>query len=390
MILTAALALAVGACGTAPLERRSTFAVEGLPRVDVTILAAPGHARDGDRYEQAAFTTLKVLGTWLAPFPDATVSVTADPTPWWSAPAAMAPEYAVARPLSRTYWERVVDTRELPAWFVDGLVEYSARRAVSRIVDERYLAVYRSRAEMRFFGGFVPYALRVQFRVEDEGDPVDAYRIDPRAASGKPLAAKVLLTLGTLERWIGRPVFDAILAEFASTPSGTRPTLDDFARLASRVSGQDLSWLFNGTLKSTGIFDYGIEGIDTRPAPDGAFRTTVDVGRFGDAVFSGATDDAASPFEHGRGITVQTTFEDGSVVRDTWDGRARQKTFEYRSRSRARSAEVDPDRVLLLDLDRSNNGATLDPGPARTAATRWAARWMVWLEDALLTYGSLT
>ena len=36
------------------------------------------------------------------------------------------------------------------------------------------------------------------------------------------------------------------------------------------------------------------------------------------------------------------------------------------------------------------NGATLDAGPARTAATRWAARWMVWLEDALLTYGSLT
>ena len=49
-----------------------------------------------------------------------------------------------------------------------------------------------------------------------------------------------------------------------------------------------------------------------------------------------------------------------------------------------------PDRVLLLDLNRGNNGVTLDSGPARTAATRWAARWMIWLEDALLTYVAFT
>jgi hypothetical protein len=54
------------------------------------------------------------------------------------------------------------------------------------------------------------------------------------------------------------------------------------------------------------------------------------------------------------------------------------------------SAEVDPDRVLLLDLNRSNNGVTLDSGVARTAATRWAARWMIWMEDALLTCVAFT
>jgi len=116
----------------------------------------------------------------------------------------------------------------------------------------------------------------------------------------------------------------------------------------------------------------------------------VAVERFGDGIFSGANGGSDGLFEHGRGVVFVTTFADGESVRDAWDGRGSGRVFEYRSRSRAVSAEVDPDRVLLLDLNRANNGVTLDSGPARTAATRWAARWMIWLEDQLLTYVAFT
>ena len=92
----------------------------------------------------------------------------------------------------------------------------------------------------------------------------------------------------------------------------------------------------------------------------------------------------------GRGLALVTTFADGESVRDTVDGRRAGQTFEYRSPSRAVSAEVDPDRVLLLDVHHGNNGVTLDTGPAHTAAMRWTARWMIWLEDALLTYVAFT
>jgi hypothetical protein len=50
------------------------------------------------------------------------------------------------------------------------------------------------------------------------------------------------------------------------------------------------------------------------------------------------------------------------------------------------SAEVDPDRVLLLDLNVTNNSRTLAPRH-REAATKWAAIWLVWLQDLLMTYG---
>lgn len=386
LLVAGMLALAATACGATATEVRGVFAAAGLPRVNVTI-ALPRDHSDPDRYLYAALTTLKVLGQWLGPFPDSTLTVKAAPTPWWSSPTAMAPELVVARAVSRRYWERAIDTRMLPQWFVGGLSEYCARRAVSAIVDEQYGAIYRSRAEGRYFGGFVPRDLRVPLRVEDEGDPVDDYRARPSAADTRALEAKTLLALGTLERWVGRPTFDAVLSEFVR--AGGQPTLDRFGQLASRVSGQDLTWFFDQTLKD-GVFDYGVSSLSSRAQPDGSYRTMVTVQRFGDGIFSGPGDASDGTFERGRAIIVETIFSDGEIVRDTWDGRSREKAFEYRSQSPAVSSQVDPDRVLLLDLNRSNNGVTLDRRAAGTAATRWAARWMIWMEDALLTCVAFT
>ena len=110
--------------------------------------------------------------------------------------------------------------------------------------------------------------------------------------------------------------------------------------------------------------------------------------RFGDAQFTGASAAPIGPFESGRGITLRVTFEDGQQRTDYWDGRNREKTFHYRSPARAVSAAVDPDRTLLLDLKQTNNSMTLDPR-ASVAASRWAARWLAWLENALLNYAAL-
>lgn len=378
LFAAACLLSAFTACGATPTEVRGTFV--GRRPVTLTIIVPAEQQSESDRYVYAALTTLKIFDAWLPPFADATLAVAPDGARWWSADAAMTPEYAVARAVSRHYWERALDTRNLPPWFVDGLVEYCARRAVSKIVDERYLAVYRSRAEARYFGGFVPRDLRVPLRVEDQGDPVPEYRLRPRDHDAPVLEAKALLALGTLERWVGRPTFDAIVADLAR--KGGQPSLETVAQLAGRVSGQDLTWLFDQTFTSGGVIDYGLTSLSSEPQPDGWYKTTATAQRFGDGVFTGG---------RGRGgVVVETTFADGETVRDEWDGRDTTTTFEYRSRARAVSTVVDPDRVVLLDMNRANNGATLDPQPARTAASRWAARWMIWLEDALLTYVAFT
>ena len=69
-----------------------------------------------------------------------------------------------------------------------------------------------------------------------------------------------------------------------------------------------------------------------------------------------------------------------------WDGRERWKMFESDRLSRAVSVEVDARRVLVLDVNRTNNSAAIEPAGPR-AARKWSIAWMVWLQDQLLTYG---
>jgi hypothetical protein len=46
---------------------------------------------------------------------------------------------------------------------------------------------------------------------------------------------------------------------------------------------------------------------------------------------------------------------------------------------------VDPARVLLLDVNYTNNTLTLKPKAAE-AADRWTLTWVVWLQDLLMNY----
>jgi hypothetical protein len=202
------------------------------------------------------------------------------------------------------------------------------------------------------------------------------------------LAGKTVLALGTLERWLGRPVFDEIVAEFVRASKGRTPQLADFERVASNASGQHLDWFFDQAFRSSGKFDYGVEALVSEPDADGGFVTTVTARKYGEAQFTGASGNRIGGFDNGRGITLHVVFADGQDRTDWWDGRDERRTFRYRSPARAVSATIDPDRVLLLDLDRTNNSRTLTPRTA-DAGTRWASIYLLWLEHLLLSYASL-
>ena len=97
------------------------------------------------------------------------------------------------------------------------------------------------------------------------------------------------------------------------------------------------------------------------------------VRRYGEAIFP---------------VDVRVTFANGEQVDEQWSGRDRWKAYTYDRPSRAVSAQVDPERVLLLDINYTNNSRTLAPrGPE--AATKWSLKWMVWLQDLLLSWASL-
>jgi hypothetical protein len=93
------------------------------------------------------------------------------------------------------------------------------------------------------------------------------------------------------------------------------------------------------------------------------------VNRLGDGVFP---------------IDVRVTFDDGASVVERWDGRDRWHAFHYRRAARVSTVEVDPNRVLLLDVNYTNNSWTARPHAA-AAARKWSLRWLTWLEELLIT-----
>jgi len=406
------VAAATVACGRTSGDATGRFEPPGAPACEIKVLLQPEHRSDGDRYVRAAIASLETLTQWTGPYPGASLtlvdprwhdSAAADPSsivlgrvPWWTSSVSMAPELATARAVAGRVWPESVNTAALPPWFVAGLVEYSARRAVVPIFQGENQPPGFDWLEVRYFGGFIPRFIRFRLMPESDGDPLPAYRANPRADvrsaraadDTRILEAKAVMTLGTLERWLGQPAFDAFLSVFVDRSRATRPTLDDFMRVASDSTGQDLTWLLRTSLSGSAIFDYSVGDLSSEPSSRGGFDTTIVVERVGDAVFSGTSAPRVGPFESGRGLTVAVGFEDGSRVVDAWDGRDRHKTLTYHSAARAVSAEVDPDRVVLLDVKRTNNGMTLR-SRAGAAAAAWSTRWLLWFEDLILTWGSL-
>ena len=47
---------------------------------------------------------------------------------------------------------------------------------------------------------------------------------------------------------------------------------------------------------------------------------------------------------------------------------------------------VDPDRVLVLDLNYTNNSRRME-SQATLPAVKWASKWLFWLQDLLLVFG---
>jgi hypothetical protein len=396
-LTVASVALLAASCGGAAgvppvtpvtVDMHERLDVGDLPAVDVRVRIQLEHRRDAERCLRAAVATLRTCEGWFGPFPHPTLTivdpawratptvtdVTADAvvmlrTPWWTTRTAMAPEIATARAVSRRGWSEALAGSALPASFVDALVEYTARRAVAPLfAQENNSPGYRF-VEERYFGGFVPRFVRLR-RLAETDD-----------------ATTPILALGTLERWLGQPVFDQILTEFVRASRGRAPAMADFERAASEVSGQNLTWFFD-QLRSGSVLDYGVERLASERQNDGSYQTTVVARRYGEGLFTGASAPRAGPFDSGRGVALRVTFADGSGTTDHWDGRDRERVFWYRSPAAAISAEIDPDRVILLDVNRTNNSRTLTPHGA-AVATRWAGRWMIWMQSLMLTYASL-
>ena len=386
------------------LERTARFEPErnaesrgngGLPSVEMRLLLQPEHANQAERHFDAARTALKYYGEWFGPYPYSHITIV-DPAyqsgtggmeyptiftvgTSWLSPAVTTLEETAVHEAGHQFWYGIVGTNEFEdAWMDEGLNEFSTARAVARAYGPHYL-------EQRYFGGFLPYVFTdIPISRESDGNgarlyrPVaktevpstPSYRYFPSAAVRNGITyGKTALWLNTMERWLGWPTLQRIMSAYFAKGKFAHPRPQDFFATANDVTGQDLGWFFDQAFRSSNQFDYGVQSLESVPAGD-RFRTKLVVRRYGEGVFP---------------VDVRVAFTNGESTVEHWDGRDRWKLYDYDRSASAVSAAVDPARVLLLDINRTNNSRTLEP-KAALAARKWSMTWMVWLQDQLLSW----
>jgi Peptidase family M1 domain len=379
------------------IERRARFEHPTLPAVDMRLLIQPEHARQADRHFEATRAALKYYGEWYGAYPYGHITIIDPayrsgaggmeyPTLFTAGTRLFAPEHVedpedvAVHEAGHQFWYGIVGNNEFEdAWMDEGFNTFSEARVMGTWGAPAYLS-------QRYFGGFVPYVFKdIVMNRETDWNRFTGYRRAAKndvqstpsfryyaASSGVPTYNKTALWLNTMERWLGWPTLQQIMSTHFSRWKFKHPKPQDFFDIANEVSGRDLSGYFDQVYRSSDAFDYGIQ--DFRSDKDGdKYRTLVVVRRYGEAIFP---------------VDVRVTFTDGKQVTEHWDGKDRWHLYTYSWAQRAVTAQADPDRVLLLDVNLTNNSKALAPldrfGPK--AATKWSLKWMVWLQDCLLTW----
>jgi hypothetical protein len=393
------------------IEARQTFEHPTLPRVEMRLLLQPEHQGQQDRHFSATAAALKYFGEWFGPYPYDHMTIV-DPayqsgsqgmeyptlftagTRWLAPREVTVPEAVTIHEAGHQFWYGVVGTNEAEhAWMDEGLTTFSTARVIDEAARSavqaaapgaRTSAYARNRLALRFFGGFVPWVIRdIGLTRATDGNRLSGYRDAAEADvpstpsfrywPGTATAmtySKTSLWLHTLERHLGWPVLRRILSTYFGRWQFRHPTPADFFAIVNEVSGQDMTWFFDQVHRSSNVFDYGVQELSSERSANGTYRATVVARRFGEATFP---------------VDVVTTFADGAQVKERWDGVDRRATYVYHRPSPPVSTEVDPLRVLLLDVNYTNNSRTLEPR-REEASLKWSLKWMAWMQELMLTY----
>jgi hypothetical protein len=332
--------------------------------------------------DDVAAVGVRRLAEWLGALPDDSWSEVVAPTsPFLSPPRDSSETREWLVDLATRYWSAVAKSSSSDRTLLVALAQYTGTRLAHDVLRAHH------RPTFRYFAGFVRYVSPHVRLTNATNDPRPWVLRFPQTAQ-EPLRqwvsepSRQVRALWTLERYLGWPTMQVILARLAQRASADGVTVDALAAASAAAAGRDLSWFFGDAFSSSKTYDYAVSRVGTTAIDAATMRSTVLVERHGEAIFSGLPA-TASALDGGAALQIVVRFSDDTTLTETWDGRTRSREFTYEGAPHAVAASVDRDRTLLLDADPFNNAVRTDSIDSRIPA-RWALHWLTWLQDAVL------
>jgi len=318
-----------------------------------TALAAQSASPTDDAVAAAIGTGTEWLGPRPAAHPDLNLHRTI-----WQGRGAMLIEQQAAQQTIRGWWPaRIADARA--AEILDGFAFYLQGRAIERVFDQRYLRIAHHVETRPYVGDHVIWSFP-GLRLSRQSD-----------AAPRRYAAM----FASLERWLGEPDLQGAMFGVAHLPAD-QLTADTIVKTLSSAAGQDLAWAFDAAESDV---SYALTDLTA---------TSVTVLRRGSGMFTGRSAPRIADFESGDAMRLKVVFANGDTTLASWDGRDPSRTFQFESASPITAAYLDPERINVLDRNHLDN-AIVPAQPTNVPVTKWVARWVVWLQHTMLSYGML-
>jgi len=374
---------------------------------EITLLLQPYHKNLKDRYMNAVKNAVKYCSLWYGDYPYTTVTCV-DPaynsrsggmeyptlftggTYFLSRKGISRPEGVTIHEFGHGYFFGLVATNEFEdAWMDEGFTSFLD----SEVYYEAYGRPIYSRS---YFN--IPFVFKdVPMPIESSGisrhrrtydmDTMQNFTWEfmDRNSYGANSYAKAELMLRSLKRYMGKEVFAKMIKDYSQRNWFKHPRPKDFYATVAEFAGQDMSWFLDQFIYGSGKLDYALGNITNRKerrqrgwlngefresekknSPTNLYQSEVLVRRLGEIQIP---------------VDVLIRFEDGSEIKEKWDGQYRWKKYTYETSSKVKSATVDPDFNLVADLNRTNNSYLVKPN--KLAPIKWTTKWLSWLQHAM-------
>ena len=381
--------------------------------VKIRVLMQPQRVHQAERYFQSAKAALEYFHNHvgLYPYPNLTIVdpaygamgaggmeyptlITAGSF-WGIGTSLKFAELVTVHEFGHNYWYGLVGNNEFEeAWMDEGFNTYYE----TRIMDEVY-GVKTSAIELPGFQSGDLESSRSSYAgmANPKIAPVFTHAWEfKQGGYGTLTYQKTAVFLTTLERMIGRTVMDTLMKTYFNRWKFKHPCARDFLATVNEIVpkfhgnkfGRDLNWYFDQVLYGTDVCDYALRYIANNEVTP--IQGVVE--REGKKItLEEKKDKEAKKLYDSRAVAIRlgeiklptsvlVHFDNGQEVREEWDGQSRWVEFKYRRPEKIVWATVDPDTVLVIDINWMNNSKTTEPPTA--PIWKYTLKFLFWLQNA--------
>ncbi len=387
-----------------------TVITDQWKHVSIRYLCQPMREFNVQRYINSVKFAMSFLEDWVGPYPYPVLTIV-DPqygamgsggmeyptivtagNHWLMPEATRFPEEVTVHEFAHNYFYGMLASNEFEeAWLDEGMTTYSEMK----IMESYFPSETGSNLDMWDLKIDNTQYVWLLYASRPKKDKIYKRSWEyTRGGYGTFSYYKPALMLLTLENYLGQNKMKELWHEYYNRFSFKHPTTTDFIELVNDLAGQNMNWFLDPVIYGTDVLDYAIDKISSVPVDEsknGSFYDPSDISSDSIPSTSDRENDSTRFYESKVVVSregelifpveIVMKFNDGEEIIENWNGRERYIVYTYTRPSGIISAEVDPERKIMLDINFLNNGMTLENGGLAVPKYGW--RWFFWMQNLL-------